>query len=582
MASYTVTDGTTVRDVLDISINESTNNLDECVILTDGKYTDNITLTFYDDSSTEIFNGLLKGSEQRDDYDVMYNLTAMERAVEMQYVIMSNGVKTGTATSIIQAAIDAVNTAYGYTGADQWTIDSGSGSSTSLSIGCYYTNALALIRKVAVDNLGLKLWFESSTRKVYFRTHYNDLSGTALVYTTKRELRDSNKRGCTKVTIIGSNTSIVGSSGSGSLIRVFEYPTATTVTECETLAAKILADLQNTSVKWEVVLEIGASIQVADLINLDGTNYVVDKKVTTFQDITITTGPTTVSILDTLGSSITEVSGETVTGSDASWSGDSQNLPNNTAAGSKWYMNVKDINTIGDTINLTLNIDKYRTSSTASTTTDYLSDVDTINSTSESASDSSDATTNYIPSSSGLTLSSITDGFQHGYFCCDTTLTRNGAGYVYIYGEVDDNSSFTSPTTVYTRTLYTGTGTIGYKVFSGLFSGTKSSSELYFRVRIYSSATNRWSHYNLIVDRIPRHLHTVPAQTNTVTEISTPPTNVYLYVNSTLVGAKSNGSVTNIKSYLTNGQNTIEVRVGLTADMAAVSLSAAYQTLGKS
>lgn len=450
--AYTVSDGTTTLDVLDLDILESTNNLDQCAFMTTSKYSDNTALVVYD-GATPIFYGYQKKAENRDDYDVMYNITLMEKAVEMQYVILRDSgnpafTKTDTADNLIAFAVAAVNTAYGYSGGDAWTIDSGSSSSTSLTIGCYYTNAMAFIRKVVVDNLGYKLWFDSSTKKVYFGEYFVDRTATPIDYIKKKEIRDSNQRGCTKVTVIGSDSSVYGSSGSGNIERIFEYPSATTSTECGNLAARILSDVSVTNVQWEVVLGEGVTANVGDYIDLDGSDYIVNQKETTLDEVTITVGSTETSILETLGTSITEITGETVTGSDASWSGGNTNVAANAASYTNFTFDIKDINMVSNAF-LDCTIGSFIKSADVSANTNYLSAVTPLlGSVVHTANENiSSGSSNYYPYNGSVRYVSktgMTDGFQYGLLNFTATVIYqydSTSQYIRLYPQYSFNGS---------------------------------------------------------------------------------------------------------------------------------------------
>jgi len=596
----TVTDGTTVRDVYDMEITESTNELDECEILTDGIYSDNIAITVLDGATT-LFTGYQKDVEQNDKYNVTYQITAREKAVEMQYVILNSGssttfTKTDTVNNLVAWAVAAVNTAYGYTGGDAWTVDSGSSSTETFTIGCYYTNALAFLRKVVVDNLGKKIWFESATKKVYFGDYYTDRTASPIDYIDKQEIRDSNKRGCTKVIVIGQDSSITGTAGTGNLTRVFEYLSATTTTECENLATALLADLQNSKVQYNVTLDEGVACNVADYINLDGTNYVVTKKVTTFDRVVITTGGLTTSLLDTLGTSITEISGETVTGSDASWSGGNTNVAANAASNTEFVFDVADVNMISNAV-LDVTIGSFIKSASVNATTEYLSDVSQVSS--ASGSDSSNflsAGSHYFPDSTGVDL------------------TNAGANYLsgFQFGLVQFHASFgvtgnMSSTTLELQYKLTGSSTwysAGYydlylsssselQDFNlmGLFSGSTmqetSSLKPYVRVLISVPSVDankirpyRWKVFG---QRVTRHAHSVTTVYDKSTT-GTPPSSVNVTINSTSIGAVTPGTtLPDITSHLISGKNIIKIKTPSGSNnQCSVNPTITYQTLGRS
>ncbi len=595
MSYYNITDGTTPHLVLDMEISESTNELDECAVLVDGKYTDNIALTISDNLSTPIFYGFQKSTEQDDKSFINYKLSVMEKAVEMQYIILTSGtatsfIKSDTATNLLNYAIGQVNTAYGYTGANTWTLDTTyfTDTATVYKIGCYYTNALAFIRKVAIDNLGLKLWFDSATKKVYLGQHFVDRTATPISYLTKVETRDSNKRGCTKVIVVGKNSNITGSAGSGNLIRVFEYLAATTATECNNLASILLADLQYTNVKYDLVLTTDIVCDVADYINVDGNNQVIIKKVTTFDQIKISTeGLVTTSVIETLGNSLTEISGETVSGTDASWSGEWQNIP---VAGksAEYTIDIKDVNLISNFL-LSADVSAYRTDVTVGENTDYLSSVDVV---SASADDTSYTLgyDMYFPSVNGVYCPILTDGYQHGLFSTYVETQVETASYlIYVIERSYDGTTWTS--TGSSVGLYQTANTTYIRSISMMFGGstTPETMDNPCRIRLHVYSNNGYRVKTVtsygsssIVTRSKRHTHPQMKTVQRTTDTSLPA--------ATSLGCNINGvahtftmplTATDITSHLITGKNTLNFYY-IASGYGAIKPYASYQTLGKS
>lgn len=588
--TYTITDGTTPNDVLDMEISESTNEIDECQVLVYGKYADNIALTISDSTPSTVFVGLQKGVEQNDNYDITYKLTVQEKAVEMQYVILTGTagatsfVKSDTASNLVSWVVGQVNTAYGYTGADAWTVDSGSSSSTSLTIGCYYTNALSFLRKVVVDNLGYKLWFDSINKKVYFRQYFTDRTASPISYISKQEIRDSVKRGCTKVIVIGKNANITGSAGTGNLIRVFSYPTAATTTECTTLATKILSDVQSTNIQYNVVLDESVTCNVADYINLDGTNYVVTKKVTTFDRVTITTGALTTSILDTLGNSITEVSGETVVGSDASWSGGNSNVAANAAAYTEYVWDIKDINMISNA-KLDATINSFTKSADVSASTDYLSSI------SQTASSANYTTYTYFPAgvltNLGSAHTSISGGAQFYIATLFADFLLNGQHEVEITCEYSTNGStgWEFATVEFDGVIGPDSGnTIIPFVWTVLIPGN-TSTNMYAKFNVYAYTDSHikvYSYAQTTLQGVTRHTHPVTTTYDRSTT-GTPPTTVTVKVNSGSDTTLTPGTPLDIQSLLITGKNIIYVKTPSgSGNQCSVNPSITYQTLGTS
>jgi len=77
----------------------------------------------------------------------------------------------------------------------------------------------------------------------------------------------------------------------------------------------------------------------------------------------------------------------------------------------------------------------------------------------------------------------MANGYQHGHYSFAFDIFKNiSAGIIYAYVEIDDNSSFTSPTTILSYTYTQGTVSV-YHVISGLFSGSTSSADMYITIK---------------------------------------------------------------------------------------------------
>jgi hypothetical protein len=650
MAYYTVTDGTTVRNVFDIEISEATNELDQCVIMTDGKYTDNVALIIKDETDTPIFYGFQKTSEQRDDYNVMYDLTLMEKAVEMQYVILDNSgattfVKTDTADNLIAWAIGKVNTAYGYTGGDAWTVDSGSaGVSTSLSIGCYYTNALAFLRKVVVDNLGLLMWFDSSAKKIYYKALNHDTTAKVMPCITKTEQRDSNKRGCDKVIIVGKTDLITGSAGTGNLIRAFSYPTAATVAECNNLAALLLADLSATNVKYEATLDEEEMVidsltcEVGDYISISaGVTCIVTNMITTFDKRVITTGGTTTAVLDMLGSSITEISGETLTGSQVVWNGGEQQV--GASASGKWTLNLTDADLVTDfKLNVKLKkltrmaaddekksgcgVGAVGTGLSATGSATVAVTVSNMNNVAGYGSEGGGAT-NVASISTHESYSDITPliefitllsnrhfGYAHFDICVTPNTTYNTFWYVRLYdgtgGAISSDCMIVIPAS---SSIYTFSVNILLPSHSG-YNDTNSKCKLRAKKSDSGQQTISTVSYSYQISQIGKHdhpngdashsnsitdvNHTNPftdvdhqhAADNTPIEVTSYPTTVKVLVNTHEVKTDAGGSEMlidcgDVTSYLIDGENTIEVQSTGASSAGNVEVIGNYLAFGE-
>lgn len=597
MAYYTITDGTTQHLVLDMEISESTNELDECAVLVDGKYADNAPLVISDNLNNPIFYGLQKITEQDDKSFVNYKLSVMEKAVEMQYIILTSGSdttfnKNDTATNLINFAIAQVNTVYGET----WTLDTTyfTDDGTKYTIGCYYTNAMAFIRKVVVDNLGLKLWFDSATKKVYLGQHFVDRTATPIKYLIKTESRDSNKRGCTKVIIVGKNSSITGSSGSGNLTRVFEYLSASTVNECNNLAEILLTDLQNTNVTYELTLTTDIVCNVGDYINIDGINQVVTKKVTTFDQIKISTeGLITTSVIDILGDSLTEISGETVSGTDAQWNGGTQNVAGDGSTLTSFKFECKDYQQISNFV-LKFGIGAFQISTGVAATTEYLS-VPSLLTNSSSVTGSSlfpDGYT-YLPSTSGVEITGMTNGYQFAMMKFLGTLESLAYGdgiYIVPQYSINGGSNWIN---LPTEQITPSNGTTSPISWSALLPGSNNTT-LRVRWGFYpDSGANTIKTFGLIVFHlqvVSKHVHSVSTTYDKSTS-GTVPSNLYYQIvcpDSSVLGWYSfaNGATTDISNVFnaTHGSGTYIFNVKSAGGGAkgSCTLTASYQTLGKS
>lgn len=585
--SFTVTDGTTVNDVLDYEMIESVNELDTCAILSTGKYTDNVALTVLDGSTT-LFAGFQKNAETNENNSTLFDLTIREKAAEMQYVILeSSGAtafnKTDTVTNLVDWVCTQVNTAYGYTGSDAWSRDSSCTDATSLTIGCYYTNALSFLKKVVIENRGLKLWFDSSTKKVSFGTYRTDRSASNISYIRKKELRDSNKRGCTKVTVVGKDKTIYYTAGTGNVHRVFSYTEATTATECQNVATQLLAELGSANVQYEIEILTTTACDPGDKIKIDGTIAYVVKVKNNIEKATVTTGTSTESLLDSLGSRITEISGETVSGSDASWNSGAQNVAANAASATQFILNIEDKDLISN-FNLDATIGSFVKAASVSTETDRLSDVSTVNSTTYSTDSTGFNTTTYLPSTSGLSVSGISNGTQFAVCQVTGTLRTASAGYaIQVVCQYSTNRSswYSAGNQAY---FYLNSTSVYYPFsFTSVIPGTTGST-LYVRWGFAPDTATFSLQYqtDMSVQCVSRHYHSLTT-TYDKTTTGTPPTTLQVSINGGTYFTLTPGTPLDKTSSLIDGKNTFDVKTPASAgNQCSATLSATYKTLGKS
>jgi hypothetical protein len=598
---YTIVYGATTLPLLDWNITYKTNELDVAVVDVITPITTTSIVIIYQDT-TPIFYGYVKACESMDS-GTHYKITIQEKACEMLNVIMNNGssytyaIPISTVSTVITGVLTQVNTAFGYSGGNAWTLATTDTTATPL-MGMYYTNALSVINKLTIEQLKYVLWFDSSAKTVNFGTYRTDRSATNIAYISSDYDKDTYKRGVTKVIVIGKDGSIIGTAGTGNNARCFSYPSSSSSAECAKLATNLLADFSVERNRINITTNAGSGVYAGDKIKFNNVVYTVFDVTRNISQDVIGVGYTQTTLLQQLGADITEISGETVSGTDAQWNGGTQNVGTTSAI---FNVDIKDVNMISSFV-LKTNIGAYRKTVTTPSSTNYLSDVTPLLTTilNTTTDNISAGESNYYPydgTNRYLLGNGWSNGYQNALFTITLDMISGSATndqYVIIRPQYSLNGStwytISDGSVNYEQKVmfstYGSTRNHAHTTISMLIPGSSTSSSLYTRCLItsYSDATVSIAAHTAMLQVVQRHLHSVPVQTDDTGDVGSAPYNVILRsVNtSSLGGSMTDGATYDITSYLINGKNTILYEATSVANKGSITPTATYQTLGKS
>lgn len=581
--TWTITDGVTTHTCFGNSvIRYKLQEMDAAEVRCRGYFTEDTKVTI-SEGATVIFRGYVKNIEQ-DANERTYSMTIIETAVELKDTIVEySGSRSFIRSSqTVQSLIDTIITGTGWT---RGTTD----STVVTSLGFYQTTAASAIFKLLKDMQGKNIWFidNGTTKTIYWGTTRTDRTATAITYLAKTLEKDSNDRNITKVTVLGQTDTAIYTTGTGTKERVFRYKPAKTTAECTDIAIKLLADYGVARNRYKVKIPPNYVYEIGDLVKVDGTNYTIRDIETTQSYTMLGIGSYDISYADTLGADLTVVSGEVVTGTDASWSGGNTNVAANAAAYTTYIWDIKDINQISNAY-IDATIGAFIKSASVATETELLSDVSQIVSSSSYTDTTWLVGTNYFPSSSGFSVTN-TDGHQLAMatFIGDFYASSSyGATRIEIQCQYSTNgSTWTTLSPFYRATINTTVPTPAS--LSCLVPGTTSTT-LYVRfmvtpqtdyaVRVY------YGTYQFL-QSITRHKHSVTT-TYDKTTTGTAPSTISVHINSGTDVTLTPGTpiaLSGTIGTLITGKNTIYVKTPSGAgNQCSVNPTITYQTLGKS
>ena len=259
---YPITNEKLVRQIS--GLNYVTCKLEDVVLAS------NTLVNILDESGDIIFIGFIKKTADPTDDINRYEIT--ERASEMEdYLTDVAGEHVfDFATLSVDTIINNVLSGSGWT--------KGSNDATTLSeVSFYYNTVLDMVFRVLVDYRDHFVWFNNSTKTVYFGSSRTDRTASDVSYISKNAEIDSNNRIYDKIIIIGANDSIKAEQGTGGgTIKCYQYPQVKTSYEALQVCIKLFNDM-GTSNKGRVtcLLEPTSLYDEGDLVSIDGSNYIV-------------------------------------------------------------------------------------------------------------------------------------------------------------------------------------------------------------------------------------------------------------------------------------------------------------------
>jgi len=525
-------------------------------------------------TASTIFRGYIKNIDEQDVTKIK-KLTLIETGNELKDHIVVNGTSRSfiLSSTTVQAVVDVILTGTAWT---RGTTD----ITAVASIAFSNINSIEALNKLLYQMYGYEIWFiDTGTSKTVYWGTVRTVKG-AVTYRKKVQTNDSNNRNITDVTVFGNDDSIYGSYSTGTTPkkeRLFRNRTCKAASECTKIATTLVNDYRNPRNRYTLYLMPVYSYNPCDQITVDGTDYIIRDVTYTPSECQLGIGSYLLSYTDTMGGDLEEVKGSVTQGTDAQWSGGTQNVSGDGSTQSIFTLDIKDINQIGANFDLRVNIGTYKKTSTASTTSDLLSDISQV------ISNTTYTTTTYFSSGYNYLTSVdsiVNDGSQFGMATFIADILSNGTNQITIYCQYSDNAStWTTSSVVYNAYLQDAVKTP--VSFSVLIPGSTSVHH-YVRFAVYAYGASQIRVYNaayMYYQRVTRHRHSIPAQTDELAIVGSAPSSVTVVVNSTSLGTKADNTVTNIKSSLVTGKNTIYVT---SSAKGSVSLAANYQTLGKS
>ena len=588
MVTYTVTDGTTTYPLMEMEIDYTGTNLDVASFTIAGKFADDELITIYADSTIQ-FYGYVKEVEEIQE-DVVYKHTAYELAVELKttpYLSSSADVFVKTSTTIGALATDIVTS----TPASGWTIDSSSTDSTAVaSINFYMVNRLQALNKVLREMRGYFVLFDSLTKKVKYinaTTANTDRTATPITYNTKSTLSSSMLRNVGQVVVIGKDTSIRATSGTGTSRVNYQVDDITDVGEAQKIADSIYADIGVAYNVYNITIHPDQiQYDVRDKVRVVGdlTDYYIKELVQGMDEITLTLDTGKTSVIDSLGSRIHLIEGDFPSGSDASWSGGNTNVTANGAAYTTYIWEIADVNMIANS-KLDAVISAYDSSVSVATSTGDLSSVSTIISDDEYTDDTYFSSATYVPSSSGITCTAGS-GYQFGIASIYGSARAATAGtYLAIVCQYSTNGSTWSTIGVYDQ-VYCVLTTDAYPIaFTVLIPGHTGTVYVRWRCTPSAGTFSLYSTCTMGVQLVSRHTHPV-ATTYDKSTAGTAPTTLQVHINSGTDVSLTPGTALPLSGTigtLTSGKNIIYIKTPSgTSNQCSVNPTITYQTLGKS
>jgi len=263
-------DGSSWVDVAfsDLSVSKSLDELDSATITmpkTENVARGDLIRITYD--TTTVFEGYVQRIVRR--VDVM-EVQCLERAVELRKSIVNYG-GSYTHTWVNLTVNDIVDRIL-----DSTSWSRGSDDATIIpAISLEYVDRLTALSKVIKDMRGLHMWFEGT--KVYFGSSRTDRTSTIIRYQEIEDDEDETEM-YDKIIVIGGgsvNRHIVAERGSGDKVGIFEYPDAVSQEELNKIADTLYDYYSTERKRVSVTMPLWPEVNPGDLVNIDGTTYIV-------------------------------------------------------------------------------------------------------------------------------------------------------------------------------------------------------------------------------------------------------------------------------------------------------------------
>ena len=263
---YPITNEKLVRQIS--GLNYVTCKLEDVVLAS------NTLVNVLDESGTIVFTGFIKKTADPTDDINRYEIT--ERARELQDELCETSVGSNVYNFVVQTATVDTLLLFDILAGTGWT--SGSSDTTSMDeVAFYYETKFDALFRLLVDYRDHFVWFNNTTKYVYFGSSRTDRTADDVVYISKNAEVDSNNRVYDKIIVIGANDSITAWTGAhGGTVKCYQMPEIKSSYEASKMVATLWS-IMGTSNKGRVtcLLEPTSLYDEGDLVSIDGSNYIV-------------------------------------------------------------------------------------------------------------------------------------------------------------------------------------------------------------------------------------------------------------------------------------------------------------------
>lgn len=338
---YDVT-GAAYYDMSDGSVQKQLAGLNVCKDITifSAGLPDDREVKIYDPDDNIIFHGFTKRKTSESNSTIeIYSI--YQRAHELLNDMVSDGDYEVTYTSDnVNTIVDAILSGTGWT--------RGSSDTTVIDYASFtYRKKLTALYDILRDQRGHNIWFNDTTKVVYFGVNNTDRTGIPITYINKTTKLDTDRRNVTKVVVIGNTIGIVGSAGSGTPVIAYRYDNLMNNSEASRIATQLLSILGSTKQQITVELDsIDTFYEEGDLVKVDTVNYTVFNVKIKMDSIVLTLDAGILNVNDLFDGRLHEVSGSVEIGENSvsSYDGGEQNVGSTVFA--RYRVQVDDINLV--------------------------------------------------------------------------------------------------------------------------------------------------------------------------------------------------------------------------------------------